>query len=194
MDAYWEDAVNQEPVLKKSPKWLGMGKCLLVRPFGGFDASLLILSSWPTKASGFDRVGLRTSSMCHVDLCPRRMDRHEIGTAEGNPHETLNPFRLLPRKTQSYWYHKAIEAICFSKTAIVLNLGVAAATAYKKFVRDNKIRVKELPRPGYQPGASSRPLGWLQFEDFRLVRVVRNLFHPEHFLRFAAHLPTAVFL
>lgn len=89
---------------------------------------------------GYAEVGQRTSSMLHIDLFSRRLER----TAAGIPGDILT---RVPRQIRDYREADAWELLKQSKTLVHLNVGGTAAIIFQRHLRRSGARLFELHCP-----------------------------------------------
>ncbi len=164
MDQMWDEAVSaeqelmQDDNLKTKRDGLSYQREYLVKPLGGPDDPLLVISSYPTSDPatsvhleygttndmsnpcmarlytklGLHQAELRSTGLFHVDIFPRRLNRKKIA---GNNGSILGrvPVELLRfRKEFSF------QCIKMSCARIALIFGHSANTAYQSFLKKHK--------------------------------------------------------
>jgi hypothetical protein len=159
IDHHWAEMVENEPAIKDPPTGLDMRESLLVKPFGSMEAPLTFLSSYPTKHPGstvhmddatvndlsnicmfylytklgFHRVNLRASSMLHLDLFPRRLDRVKMGSGL--------LLRIVGSVLRKYCEHAEMNLLAQSKALLLLLLvSNSTAGAYAHYVKRTGIK------------------------------------------------------
>ena len=166
--------MEYEPIheLDHIPAGLSTDQASLVKPFGSFNAPLLVLSSYPTldkKSSvhlkyattndlsnqcmltlymklGFHKLGIRNSAMLHADVFPRRLDRNLMpGTRGGNA-----VLRRVPNLLLKHWEDFTFECISRSSALICIVFGLTATKAYTKYLVQHDIKHEMVWLHGYQ--------------------------------------------
>lgn len=212
MDAFWLDAVAHEPFVENPPDWLALDRGLLSKPFGAFDAPLMILSSCPSMVTtdaphfsivndlsnrymfdlyskiGFHRVDIRSSNVLHIDIFPRQINLDLCQSRK----QFNSPQSLVPDNLRSYWEQMVFQALKHSRCMVVMISERYAVLHYQQYIDNHGIPYTVLQYSNESNRDSSVPAGWLQYHQKpngvqSLVRTVLDVLHPEAFMRNRGH-------